>query len=195
MALSKIKSTSLESDATNLVKLHQITVSSGDADVVFNSTYLTTDYDIYRIYLKNVRPVTDSSRLLAKFSYDNGSSYESSNYTKVSFEAHQATASDVINSRYSAGAGSMNINGSSATQGNAVDESTSGVIEFFNSAVDYKRLQTFLTWHFFNGATATAQTSHEHKANRTTRVNAIKFYQNTGNMESGIFTLYGVKDA
>ena len=90
----------------------------------------------------------------------------------------------------------MRITGSASSQGNQADESTSGVIEFFNSVVDYKRLQTFLTYHFSSNAqTATAQTSHEHKANRTTRVNAIKFYQSSGNMESGIFTLYGVKNA
>ncbi len=181
--------------ANTLVKLHSITASSGDADVVFDSTYLTSDYDVYRIYLKAVRPVTDQTRLLARFSFDNGSSFISSGYTKVSFEGHEGTASDVINSRFSSSASSMNLNGSSSTQGNAIDEGTSGVIEFFNNTSDYKRLQTFLTWHFAGNQTATAQSSHELKSNRTSRANAIQFRQNNGNFESGTFTLYGVKDA
>jgi len=208
MALSKIQAESMNLADTyaftgtvsgnsvgNLVKLHSITASSGDADVVFDSTYLTSAYDVYRIYLKAVRPVTDTTRLLARLSFDNGSSYISTGHTKIALEAYDGTTDDNINSRFSNNASSMNINGSSSTQGNEIDEGTSGVIEFFNNTSDYKRLQTHVTFHFNGNQSAMSVATHTLKSNRTSRANAIKFFQNSGNFASGTFTLYGVKDA
>jgi len=206
MALSKIQAESMNladtyaftgsvSGANTLVKIHSITASAGDASVVFNNSYITSDYDVYRIYIKNVSPQSDATRFHAFFSFDNGSSYVSSNYTKVSFEGHEGTASDVINSRYSSSDTKMILTGSSSTQGNQDDEGIDGVIEFFNTTEEYKKLQTHLTWAFAGNQTATAQSSHALKSNRTSRANAIKFEWGTGNFASGVFTLYGVKDA
>ena len=177
-------------------KLHQIIASAGDSTVIFDNTYINTDYDVYRFYLKNVLPGTDSVSLRAVFSFDNGSSwYTTSNYTKTLYESHEGTASDITNSRHSTGSGSMQLTGSAATQGSADGEGSEGYIDFFNGTTQYKKLHCFLTYHFNGGQTATSQGVHELKSDRTTRVNAIKFYYSSGNFSSAVFTLYGVKNA
>ena len=60
MALSKIKSTSLETDATNLVLLNTVTTTDATvSDIDFDSTYITSTYDKY-FYIGTVIPVNDT---------------------------------------------------------------------------------------------------------------------------------------
>ena len=75
MALSKIKSTSLESDATNLVKLSSTSFSeSGNASIEFTSSIDST-YKIYKFEFINVHPATNDVDFTFNFSVDGGSNY------------------------------------------------------------------------------------------------------------------------
>jgi len=62
MALSKIKSTSLETDATNLVLIHETSSTTDVSSLTIDSTYINSTYDNYflRIYLQ---PATDVVKL------------------------------------------------------------------------------------------------------------------------------------
>ena len=66
MALSKIKSTSLETDATNLVKVNSASLS-GESEVIFE---FTGDYKVYKIMFYNVHSSVDAQDLKVNFSVD-----------------------------------------------------------------------------------------------------------------------------
>jgi hypothetical protein len=194
MALSKIKSTSLETDASNFVKLHEVTAAN-QATLEFDNTYITSDYDIFKIYIKNLQPVTDSVDLFMRVSSDNGSTYiNAQEYRIASLEGHEGTASDVINSRYDNGSSKFKLTGLASNGGNGDLEKIFGEITFYNSSVQYKIIQTHFTYFFSSaGQMATAQSSQCLDSNRTTRMDAIQFFFSSGNINKGDFILYGVK--
>ena len=66
MALSKIKSTSLETDATNLVKVNSASLS-GESEVIFE---FTGDYKVYKIMFYNLHTSSNVQDLKVNFSTD-----------------------------------------------------------------------------------------------------------------------------
>ena len=74
MALSKIKSTSLETDATNFVLLSSQT-ASGDSSIAFNNTIITSSYDNYYLTGDGIISSNDLVQPRIRVSADNGSSY------------------------------------------------------------------------------------------------------------------------
>ena len=204
MALSKIQAESMNladtyaftgtvSGAGTYEKLHSITASTGDTNVIFTSTYLTSAYDKFFFTFENVIPNTGSVSLRAVLSFDNGSTYQTTQYDKVSFEGHEGTASDVINSRYTSNGGSMQITGSSSSQGTFADSALRAVAYFHNTDVDFKSLDVMGSYQYNGGNHAGVYSTHRHADNRTSRCNNIKFYWSSGTWLSGKIVLYGVK--
>ena len=130
---------------------------------------------------------------VARISFDNGTFYKTTQYDKVSFEGHEGTASDVINSRYGANTGYMMITGSSGFHPTFADSAFNGVAYFHNTDVDYKSMSFMGNYQYSGGNHVGVYSSHRVGDNRTDRCNNIKFYWNSGTWLSGKITLYGVR--
>ena len=84
-----------------LIYLNTVTISSAVASINFNSTYINSTYDVYKLFFKNVKGSNDNDYMSMRFSFDNGSNIISgSSYGQATLGGHTGTASDVVNSRY-----------------------------------------------------------------------------------------------
>jgi hypothetical protein len=112
MALSKIKSTSLETDATNLVLIKTQTVTSsvssvefvnGSGGVVFDSTY-----KIYQCFFNDAFLSTGSNKIRLRVSDDTGSTYKTSSYLGHVYRNYKSSSSS--SSDLQTAATSINLN-------------------------------------------------------------------------------------
>jgi hypothetical protein len=130
MALSKIKSTSLESDATNMVLLNSSDfTSSAVTSLTFDNTLITDTYDIYKLILTRLNSSADFN-VSFRVSDDNGSSYHGgTSYKRSGFMGHHGKTNDTINTRYNAFDRGYMIGNAFAIGGND-KETASGTFDF-----------------------------------------------------------------
>ena len=167
------------------------TTASSVANVAFNSTYLTSTYQDYKVVFSNVHCATDAQRFFLEVSADNGSSFKNLDQNVLGRKDDGAN----IHSRY--------YNGSQADLqlqmnediGNDAGLHISGEIEIFNpSATDNRKLilgrsgsnvgdSVFAFFYSIFGA----------MSQDTDAINYLKFSWGSGNIASGEFTLYGRK--
>jgi hypothetical protein len=167
------------------------TTASSSANVAFNSTYLTSTYQDYKVVFSNVHCATDAQRFFLEVSADNGSSFKNLDQNVLG----RKDDGSQIHSRY--------YNGSQADLqlqmnediGNDAGLHISGQIEIFDpSATDNRKLilgrsgsnvgdSAFAFFYSFFGA----------MSQDTDAINYLKFSWGSGNIASGEFTLYGRK--
>ena len=191
MALSKIKSTSLESDATNLVLIKTITLSSdtkpiqflnSDADVTFDTTY-----DTYKFF-GTLAYQTDSRVTYIRVSND-GTNLDttSGNYKfdKIAVGGSSLSGSnDGLSSVWQL---------EDEPSGNDTGEHLGFELTLFNSSYGYtKMLATVESVRPSNTATLTFRGARYQNASR---VQGISFFPNSsGNFKTGsTISMYGVK--
>jgi hypothetical protein len=171
-----------------MVHLSTQTISSSQATVDF--TGIDSSYDDYMLVIKDLIPVTDSSHLWMRVSEDNGSNFKSgaSDYKYAVGYGVQGASDGALGS---SGAAQMLL---ANTLGNASGETFCGEIRFFNPAGSSKKKiftgnyvytsgdDNFLANHFggcyFGSANA---------------INAIRLLMSSGNISSGVFSLYGIR--
>mgnify|MGYP007012447841 FL=1 len=191
---TKSSSTFLRGDNTfaeagggSLVKLASTTISSGVAAVSFNSTYVNSTYDNYRIICYGLSTASDNQDIALRMSVDNGSNFA----THVGmFEYSQVNAS----STGSAGVG----NRASIPLGSDEEADASGGTNFvidlmnLNSTSQYKYGHGLGTVVNQGGSPDTyGYRVHGYIAS-TTAVNFIKIFTEAGgNLDAGTVTLYG----
>jgi hypothetical protein len=179
-----------------LIYLNTVTISSAVASINFNSTYINSTYDVYKLFFKNVKGSNDNDYMSMRFSFDNGSNIISgSSYGQATLGGHTGTASDVVNSRYYSSGSAISLIGQGSYAGNDTGEDAVGEITIFNSVVAYKKVQGHSTFYHTGGGMFTNQYSAELKSNRTDRLNYIQIFFGNGNITQGSFHLFGVKDA
>lgn len=172
----------------NLVKLASTTASSS-ASVSFTSQ-ITSSFSTYVVKIRAAVPATNATQLLMTFSTNNGSSYLSSNY-KYGYST--------------AGWLDANWNGNDSASSIILHVSNQS-----NSSSSFLNVNMFL--YNLNSGTysptcnlqsvcmpSSATTDVQFLTNggmntTTTAVNAIKFAYSSGNIASGTFILYGVKE-
>lgn len=194
MPLIKLKDLGLSSDATNLVKLSSTTVSSGVSSFTFTSGIDST-YKIYKFEFINIHPATDDVNFGVQFSTDGGSNYD----VAKTGAGHQLQG-DEAGSSFTSGVQSIHNAAQVTTRtilthstGNGGDEQFSGHMFLYNpSSTTFVKsyFGHFQTYHASN--LAILHTSQGY-ANTTSAINAVKFDYTSGNIDSGIFTMYGVK--
>ncbi len=130
MALSKIKSTSLESDATNMVLLNSSDfTSSAVTSLTFDNTLITDTYDIYKLIFTRLNSSADFN-VSFQVSDDNGSSYHTgTSYKRSGFQGHHGKTNDTISTRYAAFDRGYMIGNAFAIGGND-KETASGTFDF-----------------------------------------------------------------
>jgi len=179
-----------------LIYLNTVTISSAVASINFNSTYINSTYDVYKLFFKNVKGSIDNDYMSMRFSFDNGSNIISgSSYGQATLGGHTGTASEVVNSRYYSSGSAVSLIGQGSYAGNDTGEDAVGEITIFNSVVAYKKVQGHSTFYHTGGGMFTNQYSAELKSNRTDRLNYIQIFFGNGNISQGSFHLFGVKDA
>ena len=184
-SLTHIKTLTASSSST-------ISFVNGSSDVVLDSTY-----PIYLFKYITAHPATDEANFTFQGSTNSGSSYgvtmtstkfrsvhlENDSYTTLSYEAAQDLAQ------------STNFHNLHNGVGNENDEQCSGELFLFNLS------STTFVKHFLNRAaqhTGNPGIEDNFSAgyfNTTSAINAIQFKFHTGNIDSGTFKLYGLKDS
>jgi len=191
MALSKIKSTSLETDATNLVKISTVTLS-GDVSAEFDldSTY---EHFLFRFSAIHISANTDDFKV--DFSLTSDTNYASATITYMGSRNYQSeisgtgTAGNVNN--YSTGTSSSAVIANYVSADN--DHSIDGTFEIYNpSNTTFTKGFRGECVYMEAGDNIIRTVTHGDIRNATA-VDKIKFFMASGNMASGKITQYGVK--
>jgi len=181
----------MSESAGSLVKISTATASAS-ASVSF--TGLSSTYFMYMIRYSDVQPATDSTYFAMRTSTDNGSSYDSgaSDYVWAMNYINQAGSENGENDTADSW---IRIIGDNATNdmGTGTNEKGSGVIYLYNpSASKY----TFINSEAFFLNQDTENTNVYVAGFRASAadVDAIQLLMSSGNIASGEFVLYGVKN-
>jgi hypothetical protein len=158
----------------------------------WGSSYITSTYDTYLI-LWQCRDADDGSGIDCRLSDDNGSSYATSNYTRCYFGISGST-SDARS--FSATSGYMQMGQGT---GNAADEYGFGSFYLCNpmSSTFHTGICGIMAGLTTSKDTSayTVSTFHNNNDSTVLQHNAIAFSAGgfSANLESGIYSLYGVK--
>jgi len=174
------------SNSANLSFVH------GSSSVVFNDTY-----PIYVFKLINMHPVTDNVQLMHNGSIDAGSNYNIAK-TTTTFEGEKAEGSDNGTLNYIASHDlAQGTGGAKLTYncGNDNDQSLSGELMLFNpsSSTFVKHFTTVVSNSHNSNYVKNTYTAGYY--NTTSDLDAFKFFYSSGNIDSGIIKLYGIKDS
>lgn len=166
--------------AGSLVFITSKTASSS-ADITFDSSEITATYPSYLLTFYNALPANTSNTLQLQYSTDNGSSYITSGYLSVfGAAAFSATAHVLLSipgfTSNSVGAGTGQVNLYNITTGG-----TPNVIG--SVAMGQSNIGAMTTYTIASIGPA------------TTTVNNIKIFYASGNITSGTFVLYGIKQS
>lgn len=167
--------------------------ASASASIAF--TGLTSTYNTYVLKFTDVVPATDDAELWLRTSTDNGSSYDSTagNYRYVNLRSSDtgslATSGSASSTHIllSIGVGTVDL-------GNAAGESCSGQVVLQNPSSTKNTLITSDVSYIaaFGGSCKVTATGVRMSA---ADVDAVQILMDSGNITSGEFRLYGVKNA
>lgn len=188
-------SLTLSSSATGGA-LTKISTATASASASITFTGLSSTYFLYMIRYSNLAPATDATTLLLRTSTNNGSSWDTgaSDYAWNLFQADQVGAESGAADTADSSITILGIAGGTDEMGSGTNEAGSGVIYIYNpSAAKY----TFVNSEgiYFNEATELILNTVGGYRLTTTAVNGVQLLMDSGNIASGTFTLYGVKNA
>lgn len=176
------------------MKLLSTATASSSASLSFNSTYINSDYKIYKFEFINCNPATDGVYFQMNLSTDNGSNYNVVKTTTWFTTYHNESGSG---GSLSYGTGN-DLAQSSSDQyitgsglGNASDESVSGCMYLFNpSSTTYvKHFMSNINYYYFGNETGNSYMAGY--GNTTSAINATIFRMSSGNFD-GQIKLYGI---
>ena len=186
----------------SLVLIKSITASS-DATISFvngaSSVVLDNTYPCYKFIYTSIHPATDGAKLTVGFR-DGSTNYDATKTTTMFSTYHQENDGESSGDRLAyqssgdiaQGTGFQELNRST---GNANDESTSGELFLFSPS------NTTFVKHFIARTSAVHDASaiQDHYVagycNVTAAIDAVQFKMNSGDIDSGTFKLYGIKDS
>lgn len=166
--------------------------ASASPSVEFTSGF-DTGYTKFAIEIKNVLPATDSAELYLKYSSDAGSTYIATNYGYAGRKMSSGNegGNDAINQTQAVIGFDVSNN---ASYGGAT-----GWIEILGdiaSASTYKSLYSHIKYtSALSLAYPVYNYAHIFNKASTVAIDAFKIYFSTGNITSGDFYLYGMKDS
>jgi len=182
---TKIKEITASSDST-------ISFVDGTSDVVLDSTY-----PIYVFKWFNTHPSEDGRSLCFQANASGGSGYNETITSTIFYAFHREddSATTFAYNADRAQAQGTGVQVISFPAGNANDESSSGELWLFGIS------STTFVKHFIATAAGYEDNSgalHTFAAgyiNTTSAVDEFQFSMNSGNIDSGTFKLYGIKDS
>jgi hypothetical protein len=178
--LPAVSGANLTGIASGIALISTQTVTSASPVAAVDFTGIDGTYDAYIVMLHNVVPVTDNTSLYLRTSSDGGSTFDAgaSDYWEVVASGNSNTGVSQITIQNFVGS-ETNENGVSATidiSTPAADSYTAFRLAGINMSA-FNRLE-----HHNRGAVRLSNAP----------VNALRFYFSSGNIESGIFRLYGM---
>ena len=174
-----------EAGGGSLVKLASTTISSGVAAVSFNSTYINSTFDNYRVIVYGISTAADNQDVALRMSVDNGSNFATHtgcmNYTQID---NAGVAQQTAGNRTSLPLGSDEEADASGGTNFVID------LMNLNSTTQYKYANALGTTVNQNGSYYAYRVHAYIQSN--TAVNFIKvFTEAGGNLDGGTVTLYG----
>ena len=173
--------------AGRLVYLSQLSASNS-ASISFTSL-ITSAYNSYLLTYYNVFPITNTAGLNMQISTNNGSSYIATNYlsglNRIPYNS--ATAANANSTTaYIITPGLSSTTTNSPGNGYVILQNmmNSAIPSCGGAGTGYSTASAAFT-QFTVGSTNTANTN----------ANAIQLAMNSGNISSGVFTLYGIKES
>lgn len=167
--------------------------ASTSANIVFNSTYLTSTYKNFVLEMINVIPATDEVSFYFTASTDNGSSYLAGTNYEYHIDKSTVAGSSYASTASNAAAQIPMI--VAAVMGNNTGESYSGSIVMSNplGTASYKLCD--LSGSVFNSVGETITSAGIGTIKTVSAINNIKLATSSGNITSGTFNLYGIADS
>ena len=176
------------------VLLKKVTASSGDANITFDSSFITSDFKEYIFTFISMHPASDNVFLSFNASADNGSNY---NVTKTTtfWRAQNNEADDSNALGYVDGSDNAQQTGyQNLEDGNSSDNdhASSGYLHLFNPSST-----TFQKLYYSRMSSTSAGDFNIHSNtggafNSTSAINNVRFQFSSGNIDSGTIKLYGV---
>ena len=184
-ALTLIKTLTLSNAAT-------ASFVHGSSSVVFNDTY-----PIYKFEFINIHPVTDNVQWMHNGSIDTGSNYNVVK-TNTVFEGEHGEGDETPTLNYITGHDIAQGTGNAKFTyncGNDNDQSVSGEMMLFNpsSTTFVKHFTTVVSNSHNSNYVKNTYTAGYY--NNTNDIDAMQFSFSSGNIDSGIIKLYGIKDS
>lgn len=181
--------------ATNGLVLLDSQTAAADGSIDFTGK-ITSAYDTYKIFFSDVTPATDNAELWFRTSTDNGGTWDSG-ASDYSWCASRIAAGNAIAGDSSTGSTRINLTGVAGSNlglGTATGEYGSGEITILKP--DTAKYCNILYEHSYLNS-AGVKTMFNGNGTRLTEadVDAVQILMSTGNIASGTFKLYGVKDS
>jgi hypothetical protein len=163
-------------------------VTASNSSTVVLETGINSTYDNYAVIFSNVRPSIDTERLRCRFRVDG--SYQTSNYTNMGFYIYP-TASSTTNYV------TTQIDLIRFGQGSASDRTGMGQIFFsMPSSTSIFKGMTYSTGSLGSSSTdVSSMTGTGWYLGSTSALTGLQFYMSGGNMATGTFRLYGIKNS
>lgn len=180
-------------DGGSFVKLLSTTVSSSTASVSFNSTYITSTYDIYKLIVTNAIPVSDAKDFQVGLSTDNLSNV-------ANIDQRSSGSRFIINDGNTQVTSTADFDQVGVDYVHCSDDVGSATGESFNAEFTFYQLSGSSYKYF----TMVGSNGHSNdysglylvgsQIKTTSAVNGILVKFQASNIASGVFTLYGVSN-
>lgn len=163
------------------LRLTSGTLSNSTTRAISLAAYIAAGYTKFDLYLNGIAPATDGAYLVMDVSTNDGSSYLNSGYYSPGLTSVQGSAPAAYDS------GSRANFVLTDSTGNAVGEVADAHVSFRITSSRF-----IIGAHGYHLTTAGALRRFAMDGGHPTAgINNVRFYQNTGNMASGSWELYG----
>lgn len=171
----------------SLIKIQETTISSATSSVTL--TGIDSTYDVYIVHFHNVEGDTDATYLSARVT-ESGTADTSANYDRVGKGLY--AFSTFVNTSVS-NQTSWRLNGAGQS-GTATGEQHNGTLYLFNfnSTSQYAYITSELSAKIADGYLYAEQGGGVFTDTGTAR-DGIQFFMESGNIDNGVFKLYGLK--
>ena len=176
------------------MKLLSTATASSSASISFNSTYINSDYKIYKFEFINIHAATDNTQLQFNLSTDTGSTYAVTKTSTHFFSYHsEDDASTALG--YST---SFDLAQSTGNQiitsgiGNGNDESASGEMYLFSPSSDTFVKHFIVRTNTYYASNWSIESFTAGYGNTTNPIDAVKFVMSSGNIDAGTIKMYGI---
>ena len=168
-----------------LVFLNSQTASSS-ASIAFDSTYITSTYEVYKIFATDIIAASDNVNFRVHYSDDNGSNYDK--IFRMAVFGFADTGSSVIYNQETSSSGHTTLN--AGRPGTDADEQTNMEFTLYKPSGGYGYAHYTLAIGQSNDYIGVQQGAL--RVGESEAINNIKFDFHSGNIASGTFRLYGV---
>ena len=175
------------------LKLLATATASSSASLSFDSTYINSDYLIYKFEFINIHPATDAAFFTFQANAAGGSGYNETITSTMIVAYHEEDGSDSGLAYATSGDQANGTAFQEIARGtrNEADDNCSGYLHLFNPS------STTFVKHYMACANTvgTAESDVYHTAgyfNTTSAIDEIQFKMDSGNIDAGDICLYGI---